>query len=644
MNGKFLYRMAVGDFADSSDSVAAAKSASEFFKSIGIPGIRYLDGGSRSVNATDERLLELAEKNNGNKEAAVDEFMRSVYDTPKAKEKMRSDLLRNFPERTSNYVVFDESLIKITEENGNRIPASQALAQPVSADTNYSIGQKQDADYLAAVESGDMQTAQKMAVEAARTAGYSGSDHRMQHSAPDRESTALASVKTSGLLPNDYWEKPQFYQSMPEEWESFSEVRDALNRSEKYTSEGKDGAKLAKITVYRSVPKSVKEESIRNGDWVTPSKEYAAMEGRSIPEGYKIISQKVSLKNLWWDGNSIAELGFDDGKDYAYKNTKNNRKLIDPVTYDDAGNVIPLSQRFNPRSADINYSIASQSEIDRVNRALGGMNRGPDERLKVYERAKQKFSKLMAWNSDELGAMADTGSDETQIRRNQLLQGFGELDAILQVLPPEVRGRVGGYTVLANIAPMDVFKDGVKVSESKNMDGAIISAWMKEGQNIGQAGKQVSLPPGYTAKENLASKRADKALADFFRDRIKKIDTELEKVLVREYTEAITKAVKQSRPKAGDNGVRKSTLGAETQKFADMVYRATLLDDEATPKRMDEIDAALTNPDATAEDISALSEELSILNTFGDLDNRSSETLAQGLDWLKGQLQMGREA
>jgi hypothetical protein len=296
------------------------------------------------------------------------------------------------------------------------------------------------------------------------------------------------------------------------------------------------------------------------------------------------------------------------------------------------------------RDGGVNYSIASQSEIDRVNRALGGMNRGPDERLKVYQRAKQKFSKLMAWNSDELAAMADTGSDDSQIRRTQILQGLGELDGIMSVLPPEVRGRVGGYTKLAGIAPMDVFKDGVKVSEVSGMNGAIISAWMREGQNIGQAGKQVSLPPGYTATENLSTKRADKAIADFFRDRIKKIDTELEKVLVREYTEAIAKAVKQSRPKAGDNGVRKSTLGAETQKFADMVQRATLLDDEATPKRMAEIEAALTNPDATAEDISALSEEWSILNTFGDLDNRSSETLAQGLDWLKGQLQMGREA
>ena len=293
---------------------------------------------------------------------------------------------------------------------------------------------------------------------------------------------------------------------------------------------------------------------------------------------------------------------------------------------------------------DTNYSIASQSEIDRVNRALGGMNRGPDERLKVYQRAKQKFSKLMAWNSDELAAMADTGSDDSQIRRTQILQALGELDGILSVLPPEVRGRVGGYTKLAGIAPMDVLKDGVKISEVSGMKGALISAWMDQGLNIGQAGKKVDFPPGYTATENLSTKRADKSIADFFRDRIKKIDNELEKVLVREYTEAITKAVKQSRPKAGDNGVRKSTLGAETQKFADMVQRATLLDDEATPKRMAEIEAALTNPDATAEDVSALSEEWSILNTFGDLDNRSSETLAQGLDWLKGQLQMGREA
>ena len=332
------------------------------------------------------------------------------------------------------------------------------------------------------------------------------------------------------------------------------------------------------------------------------------------------------------------------GRETGEYTTPEERIFLMPTSGMSAKTLKVLGVRGGSKANPLNYSIASQSEIDRVNRALGGMNRGPDERLKVYQRAKQKFSKLMAWNSDELAAMADTGSDDSQIRRTQILQALGELDGILSVLPPEVRGRVGGYTKLAGIAPHDVLKDGVKISEVSGMKGALISAWMDQGLNIGQAGKKVDFPPGYEATENLSTKRADKVIADFFRDRIKRIDTELEKVLVREYTEAITKVVKQSRPKAGDNGVRKSTLGAETQKFADTVLRATLLDDEATAKRMAEIEAALTLPDATAEDISALSEEWSILNTFGDLDNRSSETLAQGLDWLKGQFQMGREA
>jgi hypothetical protein len=312
---------------------------------------------------------------------------------------------------------------------------------------------------------------------------------------------------------------------------------------------------------------------------------------------------------------------------------------------DSAGSVqsgIRQGRQSGDRRAGVNYSIASQSEIDRVNRALGGMNRGPDERLKVYERAKQKFSKLMSWNSDELGAMADTGSDETQIRRNQLLQGFGELDAILQVLPPEVRGRVGGYTVLANIAPMDVFKDGVKVSEAKNMDGAIISAWMKEGQNIGQAGKQVSLPPNYTAKENLASKRADKALADFFRDRIKKIDKELEKVLVREYRGAIERLLEKALPKKSKAGVLTSTLGPEAAAFVKKAYAASLLDQDAAAERLQEIQGRLEE-ETDQKKVQELAEEWAVVNLFGAIDSSHSTKLASALDVLKSTIKAGRE-
>ena len=102
------------------------------------------------------------------------------------------------------------------------------------------------------------------------------------------------------------------------------------------------GEKNVKVKVYRAVPTSVKEGKLRNGDWVTPSKDYAKMHGEHRLEGkYRIIEDEVSVNELWWDGNDSREWGFDNGKGYKYKNVKNNRKSDELVTRDDKGNVIP---------------------------------------------------------------------------------------------------------------------------------------------------------------------------------------------------------------------------------------------------------------------------------------------------------------
>lgn len=117
----------------------------------------------------------------------------------------------------------------------------------------------------------------------------------------------------------------------------------------------KDGKKPT-IKVYRAVPKDVKESANRSGDWVTPSKEYAKMHGDNRLKGeYRIIEQDVLASDLWWDGNDVNEWGYDDGGDYRYKNTKNNRKLNDLITYDDKGNIIPPSKRFNQRKEDVRF-------------------------------------------------------------------------------------------------------------------------------------------------------------------------------------------------------------------------------------------------------------------------------------------------
>lgn len=112
------------------------------------------------------------------------------------------------------------------------------------------------------------------------------------------------------------------------------------------------------IKMYRAVDADIKENTFRNGDWITPSKKYAQWhtELQSWKKG-RIIEQEVPIDDVWWDGNDINEWGYDDGKGYAYKNTENNRKLLEP-TYDENGNLIPLSERFNEKKEDVRFSLS----------------------------------------------------------------------------------------------------------------------------------------------------------------------------------------------------------------------------------------------------------------------------------------------
>ena len=93
----------------------------------GIPGIRYLDQNSRAVpNITNKRLADLYAKHGGNADAAVDEMMRSVYNTPKKKAEMREQFMKQLqavPKKTSNFVVFPgmEDMLRIEQINNQPV-------------------------------------------------------------------------------------------------------------------------------------------------------------------------------------------------------------------------------------------------------------------------------------------------------------------------------------------------------------------------------------------------------------------------------------------------------------------------------------------------------------------------------------------
>ena len=241
----------------------------------------------------------------------------------------------------------------------------QNFPNPKVSTRNSLITPEMDASYLEAVDRGDMATAQKMVMEAAEKAGYINDESwRMNHRAPRKDEENANPFNTEKIVPEDFWEHPEWYTNVhhsSETRESYYAMKRAIDKYKRLIAEGKtDEADNVTITMYRGVDKTAnkREASFRNGDWITPSRSYALS---SAPYGKaRVISQEVNLKDIWWDGNSINEWGYDDGANYGYRDTKNNRKLLDPVTYDDNGNVIPLSERFNPKKEDVRYSLIGE--------------------------------------------------------------------------------------------------------------------------------------------------------------------------------------------------------------------------------------------------------------------------------------------
>ena len=272
-----------------------------------------------------------------------------------------------------------EERVKQVEAQRNAMEAARKRAEEEEAKRQKHLEElslipddQLDKQYMDALAKGDDATAREMLDEAARRKGYDDTESSYQGvgawAAPgnpgyesdkarrdDWESSG-SDVNLEDMAlgytpqPDDYFSHPERYsQNTPHGLESVKAINAAIDAI-------KNGEKDVKVKVYRAVPTSVKESKLRNGDWVTPSKKYAEMHGTNRLEGkYRIIEDEVPANQLWWDGNDANEFGFDDGKAYKYKNAKNNRKLNDLVTYDDKGDVIPPSKRFNSRKSDVRF-------------------------------------------------------------------------------------------------------------------------------------------------------------------------------------------------------------------------------------------------------------------------------------------------
>ena len=125
-------------------------------------------------------------------------------------------------------------------------------------------------------------------------------DYRMRHSAPSRaDDFGSPAFDISEMTPG-FYENPDLYRTGNAQWDK---------ESTKAIMDMKDNPE-AKVTIYRAVPSDVSQ--INAGDWVTLSPSYAEQHNQSNLGGEgRVLSQEISAKDLWFNGDSINEFGYD---------------------------------------------------------------------------------------------------------------------------------------------------------------------------------------------------------------------------------------------------------------------------------------------------------------------------------------------
>ena len=217
------------------------------------------------------------------------------------------------------------------------------------------ITPEMDASYLDAVERGDMETAQRMVMEAAKLAmpntkvvDEDGNPKVVYH---QTNATVYINRETG-----QNWDELDWHERMEwderDDWDDYWEEREfnTFSRVNARTTQELDGFFFAPeydeyheygdrtISAFLNITNPASF-----GDYNIDSSQNNA--GRD---------ERIRLQNEGYDGVINEE----DGTIWEYVAFSPNQiKSADPVTYDDAGNVIPLSERFNPEKEDIRYSI-----------------------------------------------------------------------------------------------------------------------------------------------------------------------------------------------------------------------------------------------------------------------------------------------
>jgi hypothetical protein len=218
-------------------------------------------------------------------------------------------------------------------------------------DESFAREDERDADYMAAVERGDMETAQRMVDEKAKAAGYNVDVFRGDASAFKKFSKLRQGenfAEYDGVFPRGFF------------WFTTSEQNAVW-----YANKAARNGGIPTVRRFYLNPGNIFvypiEDSANEGLYGVPGEE------SELQELGNYDSMLIHPQAKWQfvrDESGELQTTLDEGKQKHYAVTNPTQiKSADPITYDESGNVVPLSRRFDDTNVDISFSRGDERDV-----------------------------------------------------------------------------------------------------------------------------------------------------------------------------------------------------------------------------------------------------------------------------------------
>jgi len=276
-----------------------------------------------------------------------------------------------------------------------------------------------DRAYMAAVKNGDLALAQRMVLDAAKAAGFNA----LAHHGTDARPFTVFGENDSYNWGQAFYFSPnlayaQEYAENDRTGQGFPRVMNvALNLGRVFSPESNP----QHLKLYRQWAKEQERTGKGHGAFFVngPIKEpYGDTKARNV----------IDYEDQWWIVERIWEAGFDsfttsesDGQTIAWGVKHPNQvKLIDPITKDENGKVIPLSKRFDLTKPSMLFQMAAQLDAEHAAAVASG-NMELAQRLvdAAAERAgftrvgfhgtRAEFTPDFAFDPNRIGSANDAG-------------------------------------------------------------------------------------------------------------------------------------------------------------------------------------------------------------------------------------------